>query len=183
MSGGVRWRPGGGYLLPALIPPEPLMLKHVWGMKQSFIWGHFGLTKDFESPLIFDHVWPSVLHEIKFDFEPFLPENLKSNKNRFQIFSGRTFTTKSDLILDLVSPSVLNQIEFGFGFSSGFTAVFECNLPYKFHFLMQISAPVSTRNNLALSRSRWFDRFVRTIIIHFPDLERFVRQDPTYNSI
>ena len=33
MSGGVRWAPGGGYLLPALIPPEPLSASTVWGMK------------------------------------------------------------------------------------------------------------------------------------------------------
>ena len=36
MSGGVRWTPGGGNLLPALIPPEPLSASTVWGIKDLF---------------------------------------------------------------------------------------------------------------------------------------------------
>ena len=31
MSGGVRWTPGGGNILPAFIPPEPLSASTVWG--------------------------------------------------------------------------------------------------------------------------------------------------------
>ena len=50
MSGGVRWRPGGGYLLPALIPPEPLNASIVRGkmlkeIRQMLVSGALDDTK------------------------------------------------------------------------------------------------------------------------------------------